>query len=282
MTRSRCPLEQPYLARSISMTPPIPLTSPTKGPEVSSVTKLSGSAAEAKRECSTRTSCGVAWMNARAASAEKRGSGICSAAGLGGSTFLPLAIISNSNSISRPRFARVCSTATESLQPERVPPEMTRFWSSGFISFMISSDSGVIHFRLAVIKASTSSLVAGLESLVLDAASVKWAPERMASFSFACRTRERITPAASRQLTNVPALMTRRWSSGDMLRNSAAAASSIQRLLSVMKASTSSLVAGSTLTILVGLAVAAFAASTLFSAGSSAMTWAPGRQPAGH
>jgi len=25
--------------------------------------------------------CGVAWMNARAASAEKRGSGICSAAG---------------------------------------------------------------------------------------------------------------------------------------------------------------------------------------------------------
>mmetsp|Transcript_62801 Transcript_62801/g.187247 ORF Transcript_62801/g.187247 Transcript_62801/m.187247 type:complete len:289 (+) Transcript_62801:689-1555(+) len=260
MTVRRCPREQPYFARMISTTPPTPLTSPTRSPPTllppSSDGPLPGGGA--KRDSSRFTSSGFAKMYAAPTSAENLGTGT------GGSfTFscLPLVSCSNSTSISRAFLARVCTTATGSRHPDIVPAAMTRFWSTGLITLSISSASSDSHRLLEPIKESTSSCVAGRESLppppcmitatlsptpvgAVSVAWLAWMPCKRASFSLACRTRERMTPEASRQLTMVPPETTRRWSIAFMPRSSAATPSSIHRRLSEMNFSTSSEVAG--------------------------------------
>mmetsp|Transcript_62211 Transcript_62211/g.160419 ORF Transcript_62211/g.160419 Transcript_62211/m.160419 type:complete len:232 (+) Transcript_62211:556-1251(+) len=192
-------------------------------------------------------------------SAENVGIGTAGTSTFGCMSPPPLVSDSNSISISRAFFALVWTTATGSRQPDSVPAASTRFWSTGDIARRSSSASSESHRRLPPMKASISSRVAGLDSFppppgvstaTLSALLMLVRPARAfasnCSFSLACRTRDRMTPEASRQLTMVPPAMTRRWSSGFIPLSSDVATSSSQRLLAEMNFSTSSDVAGVT------------------------------------
>mmetsp|Transcript_84009 Transcript_84009/g.246415 ORF Transcript_84009/g.246415 Transcript_84009/m.246415 type:complete len:246 (+) Transcript_84009:1883-2620(+) len=198
------------------------------------------------------TSSGGANKCMAAAASQKSGGGGTGGGSGGGGGFVPEAMLSSSSSISRARLARVWITATGSRQPESVPAEMTRFWSTGLMARRMSAASPCSQRSLALMKASNSSFVAGFEIRLSSpimprgAGPTPWPRPICASISLAFLTLAWMTAVGSRTLDIVPALMTRRWSTALMFRRICSASSGSHRLFCPTKASSSSRVAGFT------------------------------------
>mmetsp|Transcript_31267 Transcript_31267/g.92833 ORF Transcript_31267/g.92833 Transcript_31267/m.92833 type:complete len:317 (+) Transcript_31267:372-1322(+) len=262
MTRKRWPLPQPYLALTISTTPPTPQSSPAMLAASSATFPVD----EANRDSCRETSSSGARMCIMAVDS----STCCCGSTCGGSSFGAArldSMLTTSISISRAFFARVWSTATGSLHPDMVPAAMMRFWSSGLMARRIFSPSPCSHRSLPLTKASSSSFVAGLDR-------PRKAPSRGApgapraapagrpswiSSSRAFRTRAWMTAAGFLTLDIVPALMTRFWSTAGRSRRTFSASSGSHRLFCEMKDSSSSLLAGFVTSVVATMAAKALA-----------------------